>query len=148
MISWSRSRARRNAELAQCKPKRNPDFLRARFACGAGNLQSGVASTQDYEESVSMPRCSAKAHARSMLLSGEESEAGVTEPSPELQKFWRGLPLARRRKLLRVDRKSIFTRIRQQFCSRCFGELVSFKVPSSSPSRQARIALLLNVISQ
>lgn len=76
-----------------------------------------------------------------MLLTGEESEAGVTEPSPELQNFWSSLPLARRRKLLRVDRKSIFTRIRQQFCSRCFGELASLKVSDPSPSRLARMGL-------
>lgn len=38
-----------------------------------------------------------------------------------LRDFWSGLSLADRRRLLRVDKKALFQRIRSQYCSRCFG---------------------------
>lgn len=42
-------------------------------------------------------------------------------PDPELRAFWRGLPISRRRELLRVTRRELFERVRGLYCSRCFG---------------------------
>ncbi|KAK9805979.1 hypothetical protein WJX73_010583 [Symbiochloris irregularis] len=44
------------------------------------------------------------------------------EPVPEkLKDFWCGLALSDRQRLLTVDRKALFQRIRAQYCSRCYG---------------------------
>ena len=65
-----------------------------------------------------MPRCNGRAHTLA-LGSGNFQEADL--PSPEIVQFWESLPVSRRGKLLSVERKTIFAKIRELYCSRCFG---------------------------
>lgn len=41
--------------------------------------------------------------------------------SKEMQRFWQQLPLSQRCTIMRVGRKELFQRIRENYCSRCFG---------------------------
>jgi hypothetical protein len=38
-----------------------------------------------------------------------------------MQRFWQQLPLSQRCTIMRVGRKELFQRIRENYCSRCFG---------------------------
>lgn len=62
-----------------------------------------------------MPRC----------LRGSGNSQARREPEcevdPALRVFWAGLSLPDRQRLLRVDKRALFQRIRSQYCSRCFG---------------------------
>ena len=40
---------------------------------------------------------------------------------PELRQFWEQLPLSQRCSIMKVGRKELFQRIRETYCSRCFG---------------------------
>lgn len=48
----------------------------------------------------------------------------VPEVDADLVDFWEKLDLKSRQALLTVDKKSLFQRIRSQYCSRCFGLFV------------------------
>ncbi|KAL3153985.1 hypothetical protein ABBQ32_013540 [Trebouxia sp. C0010 RCD-2024] len=50
--------------------------------------------------------------------------SGVPEADAELVRFWEKLDLKSRQALLTVDKKALFQRIRNQYCSRCFGLFV------------------------
>lgn len=50
--------------------------------------------------------------------------SGVPEVDAELVRFWEKLDLKSRQELLTVDKKALFQRIRNQYCSRCFGLFV------------------------
>lgn len=50
--------------------------------------------------------------------------SGVPEIDAELVRFWEKLDLKSRKALLTVDKKALFQRIRNQYCSRCFGLFV------------------------
>ena len=50
--------------------------------------------------------------------------SGVPEVDPELVRFWEKLDFKSRKALLTVDKKALFQRIRNQYCSRCFGLFV------------------------
>ena len=58
-----------------------------------------------------MPRC----------LRGARGPPEGEPVAQGLKDFWSGLSLSDRRRLLRVDKKALFQRIRTQYCSRCFG---------------------------
>jgi hypothetical protein len=47
--------------------------------------------------------------------------AAVEAPCPELRALWARLPPPRRQALMRVTRRELFERIRERYCSRCFG---------------------------
>lgn len=64
-----------------------------------------------------MPRCT-RGLARPQL------PASLEDTPDELADFWEKLPLAKRRELLRVDKRALFQTIRAQYCSRCFGLFV------------------------
>jgi hypothetical protein len=49
---------------------------------------------------------------------------GVPAVDTELQQFWKKLDVKSRKALLTVDKKALFQRIRNQYCSRCFGLFV------------------------
>jgi hypothetical protein len=63
-----------------------------------------------------MPRCT-RGLARPLLPASALEE----DRDEELTQFWEQLPLAERRQLLRVDKRQLFQRIRETYCSRCFG---------------------------
>lgn len=43
------------------------------------------------------------------------------DATQELRKFWKGLPIPERRRILRVEKKEFFRQIRCLYCSRCYG---------------------------
>lgn len=49
---------------------------------------------------------------------------GVPAVDAELEQFWKKLDVKSRKALLTVDKKALFQRIRNQYCSRCFGLFV------------------------
>lgn len=49
---------------------------------------------------------------------------GVPDVDAELVQFWEKLDVKSRKTLLTVDKKALFQRIRNQYCSRCFGLFV------------------------
>ena len=76
-----------------------------------------------------MLRCCDRDHSDSMAarcikpLSGTKNW-GVPEVDAELLRFWEKLDLCSKKALLTVDKKALFQRIRNQYCSRCFGLFV------------------------
>lgn len=84
---------------------------------------SSEAGSNESQQLSRMPRClgAAKSNNNAMLTMADE-EAIPLEVDAGVLEFWSRLSHHKRRDLLSVNRKRLFTRIREQFCSRCFGE--------------------------
>ena len=50
-----------------------------------------------------------------------DTTSGATAAEKELKAFWGTLPQQQRSRIMRVGRKDIFQRIRELYCSRCYG---------------------------
>lgn len=76
-----------------------------------------------------MLRCCDQDHSNSMVAHCVKplvvhKQCPAPEVDAELVQFWEKLDFKSRKALLTVDKKALFQRIRNQYCSRCFGLFV------------------------